>query len=118
MHNFVIIIVLAIGSNNVFVIIESWRQSNQMKELNGIRKRFAYTLRKSAKAVATTSATTCCAFAANAFSDILVVKAFGIYLAIIVPVNFILIYSMVPPIIVFHDNYIKNLEPIDKKEHR
>ena len=111
-----VIIVLAIGSNNVFVIIESWRQSNQMKELNGsIRKRFAYTLRKSTKAVATTSATTCCAFVANAFSDILLVKAFGIYVAIIIPVNFILIFSMVPPMIVFHDNYIKNLDQIDKK---
>lgn len=88
-----------------------------MKELSGSRrKRFAYTFRKSGKAVATSSATTCCAFAANAFSDILVVKAFGIYVAIIIPVNFIITYTMVPPIIVFHDNYIENLDRIDKKE--
>ena len=106
-HNFVILIVLALGSNIIFVIIESWRQSNKLKELrNSRRKRFAYTLRKSVKAVATSSITTFCAFAAHGFSNVLLVKAFGIYVAIIIPVNTFLICSMVPPMIIFHDIYI------------
>lgn len=109
-HNLVVFIVLGIACDDIFVIVDAWRQSEHIKEFKGsLRKRLAYSFRKTAKAVAITSSTTCCAFVANAFSKILPIRAFGIYAAIIIPVNYILIYVMLPPMIVFHDKYFKNM---------
>ena len=54
-----------------------------------------------------TSSTTCVAFLANYFSPIMPIKAFGIFAAIIIPVNFLLVIWIFPALIIFEDKYIK-----------
>ena len=54
-----------------------------------------------------TSSTTAVAFLANALSDIRPIRAFGIYAAIIIPVNFLILVFMMPSIVVIHDHYLK-----------
>lgn len=54
-----------------------------------------------------TSSTTCVAFLANYFSPIMPIKAFGIFAAIIIPVNYILVIWIFPALIILEENYIR-----------
>ena len=58
----------------------------------------AYSFKRSFKAIAVTSSTTAIAFLANALSDIRPIRAFGIFAAIIIPVNFILVILVMPAV--------------------
>jgi predicted RND superfamily exporter protein len=53
-----------------------------------------------------TSSTTCVCFLANVFSNIMPIKAFGIFAAIIIPVNFILVAWVFPSLLIFKEYYI------------
>lgn len=72
-----------------------------------LKKRMAYTLKRSAKAMFVTSSTTGVAFLANYFSPIMPIKAFGIFAAIIIPVNFLLVCWIFPALVIFEENFIK-----------
>ena len=60
----------------------------------------SYSFKKSVVALGVTSFTGCVAFLANGFSPIMPLRAIGIYAAIIVPVNALLIAWMLPPMII------------------
>ena len=66
----------------------------------------AYTLRRASRAMFVTSSTTCVAFLANFFSPIMPIKAFGIYAAIIIPANFILVCIIFPDLIVYDEQVV------------
>ena len=66
----------------------------------------AYSFKRAAKAIAVTSSTTSVAFAANGFSPIIPIRAFGIYASIIVLVNYAMVVCIMPSVqIVYEDNY-------------
>ena len=58
----------------------------------------AYSFKRAAKAIAVTASTTSIAFAANASSPIVPIKAFGLQAAVIIPVNYILVIMCMPSI--------------------
>ena len=69
----------------------------------------AYSFKRAAKAIAVTSTTTAVAFAANGFSPIIPIRAFGIYASIIVLVNYAMVVLIMPSVqIVYEDNYKDN----------
>lgn len=68
----------------------------------------AYSFKRASEAMAVTSMTTGVAFLANGLSEIVPIKAFGIYSAIIVPVNFILTVTVLPPMLVIYERNIKH----------
>ncbi len=68
----------------------------------------AYTWKRAARAIAVTSSTTCVAFFATSISDIMPISAFGIYAAIIIPVNYLLVVTMYPAALIFWDKKIDN----------
>ena len=117
LNNLVIFIVLGIAADDFFVFMDAWRQSETFPELRSddpnypenktIKKRMAYTCRRATRAMFMTSSTTCVAFLANYFSPIMPIKAFGIFAAIIIPINFILVVWIFPALIIFEDKYIK-----------
>ena len=65
----------------------------------------AYTFKRAFKAILVTSSTTSVAFLANGLSEIVPIRAFGIFAAIIIPVNFVLIILIMPAIQLIHDRY-------------
>ena len=102
-----IFIVLGIAADDLFVFCDAWRQSELVKSLQGCEKRrMAYTFRRSFQAIAVTSSTTAAAFLATTASKIKPIKSFGIYAAIVVPLNFVMIVLMMPSIQIFHDRQI------------
>lgn len=104
-----IFIVLGIAADDIFVFCDAWRQSLLIKAIaDNEHRRMAYTFKRSFKAIAVTSSTTAVAFLANTFSDIRPIRSFGIYAAIIIPVNFFIVILVMPSIQILHDRYFKD----------
>jgi predicted RND superfamily exporter protein len=106
LHSLVIFIVLGIAADDVFVFIDAWRQSKYIKEFD-LKMRMSYSWKRAVRAMAVTSSTTSVAFLANSFSPIMPIKAFGIYAAIIIPANYLLVVFVFPPSVIFFE---RNLE--------
>jgi len=108
LNQLVIFIVLGIAADDIFVFVDAWRQSFSYKDhLHNDIERMSYTWRRATRAMAVTSSTTAVAFLANAFSSIMPISAFGIYAAIIIPVNYFLVISFFPAVLMFWEQKIK-----------
>ena len=70
----------------------------------------AYTFRRSARAIFVTSATTSVAFFGNAFSEMMPLRAFGIFAGTIVPVNYILVILFMPPTLIIYETKFAHRE--------
>lgn len=106
LNQLVIFIVLGIAADDVFVFCDAWKQSKRIAFLaDDEHRRMAYSFRRAFKAILVTSSTTSIAFLANALSEIRPIRAFGIFAAIIVPVNFIIVILVIPSTQVIHDRY-------------
>jgi len=108
LNQLTIFIVLGIAADDIFVYCDAWRQSEFIPFLaNDERRRTAYAFKRSFRAILVTSTTTAVAFAANALSDIRPIRAFGIFAAILIPVNFFILILVLPSIQIIHDRHFK-----------
>ena len=109
LNQITIFIVLGIAADDVFVFCDAWRQSEFLPQIaSDQKKRMAYAFKRSFRAIAVTSSTTAVAFLANALSDLRPIRGFGIYAAIIIPVNFFIVILIMPSIQIIHDRYFKS----------
>lgn len=69
-------------------------------------------VRRAASAISTTQATTAASFLATAFSRIMPIAAFGIWAAIIITLDFVLVITLYPSLLIIHFRYV---EPFEKK---
>lgn len=67
----------------------------------------AYSFQRASRAMAITSSTTAVAFLANSLSDLMPIRGFGIYAAIIIPVNFLLVIVALPPLTIIYETKIR-----------
>ena len=105
LHSLVIFIVLGIAADDIFVFIDAWRQSANIRLISSDQeRRLAFSYRRAARATAITSSTTSVAFLANVFSPIMPIASFGIYAAIIISANYAMIIMIFPPLIIFWEN--------------
>ena len=108
LNQLVIFIVLGIAADDIFVFCDAWRQSANIPFLaDDLHRRMAYSFKRSFSAILVTSSTTAFAFLSNAMSDIRPIRAFGIFAAIIIPVNFCLVIMIMPPAQILFDKYLK-----------
>lgn len=63
--------------------------------------------------MAVTSSTTAVAFLANAFSDIMPLKAVTIYAAVIICVNYVQVVLFMPATLMFYKFYLQPLNPFE-----
>lgn len=90
---------LGIAADDIFVYCDAWRQSAQIVAIkDDLQRRLAYSWRRSFRAILVTSSTTAIAFLSNALSDIRPIRGFGIFAAIIIPVNFGLVIMIIPSV--------------------
>ena len=73
-------------------------------------KRMNYTWRRAAKAMLVTSSTTAFAFLATGFSKLMPIRAFGFYAAILIPMNFIMVITVYPSLIIIHEKTFKKIK--------
>lgn len=67
----------------------------------------AVTFKRASKAMLATSSTTSAAFFATGFSAIMPISSFGIYAGILIPVNYILVITFFPAILIYWEKNLK-----------
>ena len=66
------------------------------------KRRMAYTFRRAFRQIGATASTTAFAFIANLLSKIMPIKAFGIFAAVVIIINYILVLTILPPVTIFY----------------
>ena len=102
--------VLGVAADDIFVFIDAWKQSGRERVIRkDLVKRMNYTWRRAAKAMLVTSSTTAFAFLASAFSKLMPIRSFGIFAAIVIPMNFILVITLFPALVIVDEKIIKKI---------
>jgi protein dispatched 1 len=106
-----IFIVCAIGADDIFVFMDAYVQS-QFKGPNvnrDMETRFSWVYRKSGLAMLITSATTCAAFLCCFGTPLPDTQAFGIFAALVIAADYILVVTMYcTAVMVYHNRLEKN----------
>lgn len=100
-HVMSIFIILGIGCDNIFVFMDTWKQSERQK-FKSLAHRLSDVYRKSAKTMFVTSITTVVAFLSNAPSPLLSISSFGIFSAVLVFVNYLSVILFFPTVVMYH----------------
>jgi len=118
-HILVIFLVLGIGADDVFVMSDGWKFSAdavEIKEMEAlgasedeiVEKRMEISFTNTIGAIWTTSFTTIVSFLATSISPIMPISTFGLLAATAILLNFFLVISLVPAILVtYHYWFVK-----------
>ena len=101
-HVLSIFIILGIGSDNIFVFMDTWKQSGR-EEHESLAKRLSEVYKRAAKATLITSFTTMMAFLSNVPSPLLAISSFGLFAAILVIINYLSVILFFPTVIILHN---------------
>jgi hypothetical protein len=115
-HMMTVFILLGIGADDNFVIIDAWKQSltevprsADLDEWALRRLIFAYT--RAMEAIFNTSFTTALAFMAMISSKILPIQTFGLFAAIAVIINYLMVISLIPAALIFYNTHFPSKAP-------
>jgi predicted RND superfamily exporter protein len=104
LHLFVVIMIIGIGADDIFVFHDFWTHTKHIKAIkNRPPLRLAYTLRKAAYAMLTTSATTAVSFLSTCINPIMPVVSFGLFASLVVTLNYIMLIVVVPSIYICYE---------------
>lgn len=97
-----IFIIMGIGADDIFVFMDSYRQSLRLAD-HEHDAQFHAAYKRAASAMLVTSSTSGCAFFATAISPIPAVSAFGVTMAFMVLLNYALVMTWFPAgVLIFH----------------
>ena len=98
--NFIaLFVIVGIGVDDVFVFHDAWKQAAALHP-DDLEARLGYAYRRSVSAMAVTTVTDAAAFFTNCLSSITVVRVFGVFMGTLVLVNFFLVVTAFPALIV------------------
>ena len=103
-----IFIVAAIGADDIFVFMDAYRQSAHKgnEVLQSLESRMSWVYRRSGKAMAITSTTTCLAFLCTVQSPIASTRSFGIFAALVIFFDYILVMTLfTTAVIIYHNRF-------------
>lgn len=100
-HVLSIFIILGIGCDDIFIFMDTWRQSRNGESQN-LADRLSGVYRTAAKTTLVTSFTTMVAFLSNMQSPLLVIYSFGLFSAILIMVNYFSIIVFFPVVLILH----------------
>jgi hypothetical protein len=100
-HVLSIFIILGIGSDNIFVFMDSWKQSHHSPHKN-MAMRLTSVYKRAAKATLITSFTTMMAFLSNVQSPLLAVSSFGLFSGILILINYLSVILFFPTVIMMY----------------
>ena len=114
---FSIIILIAIGADDVFIVYDTWTIMKALHSDKDIQFWFSKTMSHAAISVFVTSLTTATAFLANLVSEITNIRLFGIFAGTAILCNFILMIILIPATIVllewFENRWLENCKMSD-----
>jgi predicted RND superfamily exporter protein len=89
-HIAIIVIIIGIGTDNIFVFHDSWVTASRIEENLDVFMKLSCAIRNGGSTMFMTTITSAMAFFACSLSEIRPVKSFGIFAAIVVLVAFLL----------------------------
>jgi len=116
----VLFIILGIGADDIFVLQDAWRQSavqdsatisisgRKDDDRNYLYARFAWSYRRAAMAMTVTTFTTFMAFISAALTPVPAIRAMGIFAALVVLFDYLLVISWFAASLQFHDRFFHN----------
>jgi hypothetical protein len=94
-------VICGIGADDVFVFVDAWRQSAVLLPRDTpLDARISWVHRRAAGAMFITSFTTAGAFLSNAVSSVIPVCLFGLFMCLLVIVNYLAVIGMFPSVVV------------------
>ena len=105
-------LIIGIGVDDVFVYVDTWKSSfalllprrDQGETVVTTAQRLQWVLSRAGWAMLVTSATTAAAFFATAVSSITAIRCFGIFAGIVVIMDYCLMVSVLPCLVLVHHN--------------
>ncbi|XP_065833331.1 protein dispatched homolog 1-like [Oscarella lobularis] len=99
------IVVIGVGADDVFVYLDIWRHTKTTRPNADVASWIDTTLKHAALAMFVTSCTTATAFYTNAISAITALRVFGVFAGTAIIMNYIMMITWLPAIVVIHDRY-------------
>ncbi|KAL6096254.1 disp1 [Pungitius sinensis] len=109
-----LIILVGIGADDAFVLCDVWNYTKFDKPHAELSETVGVTLQHAALSMFVTSFTTAAAFYANYVSNITAIRCFGVYAGTAILVNYILMVTWLPAVVVLHERYLPSLFPCAK----
>ena len=100
-----ILILIAIGTDDLFIYVREWRLAKLEKNSGMFEKVVSDTLHRATLSMFVTSLTTSAALYANYVSSITAIKCFALFSGTAVMVNFTLMITWIPALIISHDKW-------------
>uniref|UniRef100_A0A3P8T2T4 Protein dispatched homolog 1 n=1 Tax=Amphiprion percula TaxID=161767 RepID=A0A3P8T2T4_AMPPE len=113
-----LIILVGIGADDAFVLCDVWNYTRFDKPHAELSETVGVTLQHAALSMFVTSFTTAAAFYANYVSNITAIRCFGVYAGTAILVNYILMVTWLPAVVVLHERYLPNIFPCSKPPHQ
>ncbi|XP_069559161.1 protein dispatched homolog 1 [Brachyistius frenatus] len=113
-----LIILVGIGADDAFVFCDVWNYTKFDKPHAELAETVGVTLQHAALSMFVTSFTTAAAFYANYVSNITAIRCFGVYAGTAILVNYILMVTWLPAVVVLHERYLPNMLPCSKPPHQ
>eukprot|EP00594_Rhizosolenia_setigera_P013026 CAMPEP_0178956888 /NCGR_PEP_ID=MMETSP0789-20121207/10553_1 /TAXON_ID=3005 /ORGANISM="Rhizosolenia setigera, Strain CCMP 1694" /LENGTH=1093 /DNA_ID=CAMNT_0020638965 /DNA_START=152 /DNA_END=3433 /DNA_ORIENTATION=- len=127
-------IVAAIGADDIFVFFDAYKQSafqpqllllteqqqensSSTKNNQDFTRRMSWVYRRSGTAMAITSATTCSAFLCTLISPLANTRSFGIFAALVIFFDYVLVMSLFCTAVVIYHNHFENCG-LRERRHR
>jgi len=104
-----VFVILGIGVDDIFVFFDTFRQATAATGRDSdLVLRLSYTYKHAGRAMLVTSFTSAAAFCSNLASAIPAVQVFGIFIAIMVVLNYIAVVSWFPACVAFWETRLLN----------
>lgn len=103
-------IVAAIGADDIFIFMDAYKHSAHQDSsvLESLESRMSWVYRRAGFAMAITSATTCSAFLCTLITPLAGVRAFGIFAAIVIFIDYVLVMSLFcTSVVIYHNKFEK-----------
>ncbi|XP_029448979.1 protein dispatched homolog 1 isoform X4 [Rhinatrema bivittatum] len=113
-----LIILVGIGADDAFVLCDVWNYTKFDKPHAETSETISITLQHAALSMFVTSFTTAAAFYANYVSNITAIRCFGVYAGTAILVNYVLMVTWLPAVVVLHERYLLNIFSCFKKPQR
>ncbi|XP_055090017.1 protein dispatched homolog 1 isoform X1 [Symphalangus syndactylus] len=110
-----LIILVGIGADDAFVLCDVWNYTKFDKPHAETSETVSITLQHAALSMFVTSFTTAAAFYANYVSNITAIRCFGVYAGTAILVNYVLMVTWLPAVVVLHERYLLNIFTCFKK---
>jgi predicted RND superfamily exporter protein len=108
-NSMTLFVVLAIGADDIFVLMDAYHQSLYDESVcASFQKRMTWVYRRAAGAMFVTSFTTMAAFVASGTSTLVDVQSFGIFAAFVIFVDFVLVITWFPACLVWYHNNLES----------